>query len=171
VQNDSKLWADADKFNPSRFFEREGTYAKASYMANPNDLSRFDFLPFGHGRYSCPGNVFAMNEMLLFLSMMFHNFAMRLVNIIPSADCTKLVTSSAWGIHSIMSCVRTYDSFPGWRSARCASRSVSHFSCPQTAIVKTNISFCKWLPRVYCKKVSNQVKLNARTHARTLSRR
>jgi hypothetical protein len=36
-----------------------------------------------------------MNEMLLFLSMMFHTFAMRLVNTIPSPDFTKLVTASA----------------------------------------------------------------------------
>jgi cytochrome P450 len=93
VQNDVRLWKDAEKFNPSRFIEREKTNSGASAMANPNDLSRFDFLPFGHGRYSCPGNVFAMNEMLLFLSMMFHNFAMRLVNAIPSADNTKLVTA------------------------------------------------------------------------------
>jgi cytochrome P450 len=69
--------------------------AKLPDLADPSDLSRFDFLPFGHGRYSCPGNVFAMNEMLLFLSMMFHNFAMRLVNTIPSPDLTKMVFDAA----------------------------------------------------------------------------
>ena len=95
VQNDATLWLDASNFNPSRFLEREAAIAKASALANPNDLSRFDFLPFGHGRYSCPGNVFAMNEMLLFLSMMFHTFAMRLVNPIPSPDLTKMVVAAA----------------------------------------------------------------------------
>ena len=94
MQNDPKLWLDSNKFNPSRFSERETACAKASILADPNDLSRFDFLPFGHGRYSCPGNVFAMNEMLLFLSMMFHNFAMRLVNAVPSPDVTKMVNAA-----------------------------------------------------------------------------
>ena len=95
VQNDAKLWPHASKFNPGRFQAREAASAKAPALADPGDLSRFDFLPFGHGRYSCPGNVFAMNEMLLFLSMMFHNFAMRLVNPIPSPDLTKMVARSA----------------------------------------------------------------------------
>lgn len=96
MQNDPKLWPDANKFNPSRFCEREAASAKASSVADPNNLSRFDFLPFGHGRYSCPGNVFAMNEMLLFLSMMFHNFAMRLVSAIPSPDLTKMVNATSF---------------------------------------------------------------------------
>ena len=95
VQNDTRLWRDATKFNPSRFFDRETASAQASNPPDPNDLSRFDFLPFGLGRYSCPGNVFAMNEMLLFLSMMFHTFAMRLVNPIPSPDLTKMVVAAA----------------------------------------------------------------------------
>ena len=96
VQNDTKVWPAASKFNPSRFFDRETASAQASTLPDPNDLSRFDFLPFGLGRYSCPGNVFAMNEMLLFLSMMFHTFAMRLVNPIPSPDLTKMVGAACW---------------------------------------------------------------------------
>jgi len=38
VQNDPKLWPDANKFNPSRFCEREAASAKASSVADPNDL-------------------------------------------------------------------------------------------------------------------------------------
>jgi hypothetical protein len=36
-----------------------------------------------------------MNEMLLFLSMMFHNFAMKLVSKIPDPDYTKMVSAAA----------------------------------------------------------------------------
>jgi cytochrome P450 len=128
VQNDPKLWPDANKFNPTRFSEREAASAKASNAADPNNLSRFDFLPFGHGRYSCPGNVFAMNEMLLFLSMMFHNFAMRLVNAIPSPDLTKMVNATSF--RNIRAFSHSWlNSFPGRCSACCASFCVPSFSC------------------------------------------
>jgi hypothetical protein len=83
-----------------------------------------------------------MNEMLLFLSMMFHSFAMRLGSTVPGPDYTKMVhlLPAAAALQQYLDDAFESDPFPDWRSACCASRHLSCFSCFETAIINlTNL--------------------------------
>ena len=55
------LWENPDGFDPDRF-------------AEPNDLDRFQYLPFGGGPRSCIGSNFAMQEAGMLLSTLLANF-------------------------------------------------------------------------------------------------
>ena len=60
------LWERPDEFDPDRFLE-------------PNEIDRFQYLPFGGGPRSCIGSNFAMQEAGILLSTLLANFRFSLI--------------------------------------------------------------------------------------------
>ncbi|ENN72442.1 hypothetical protein YQE_10910, partial [Dendroctonus ponderosae] len=66
VHMDATLWAEPQRFDPSRFINAEGKVHKPEF-----------FLPFGVGRRMCLGEVMARMEIFLFFSSLLHSFDVR----------------------------------------------------------------------------------------------
>ncbi|KAJ9567042.1 hypothetical protein OSB04_003008 [Centaurea solstitialis] len=62
IQNDPKLWKEAERFKPERWIEIEG------------QRDGFKFMPFGSGRRACPGEGLAMRMIGLSLGMLLQCF-------------------------------------------------------------------------------------------------
>ncbi|XP_077535945.1 vitamin D 25-hydroxylase-like [Haemaphysalis longicornis] len=65
IHNDPTLWPDPYKFNPHRFLNDDGTMT--SHI--PEQL-----VPFGIGRRSCPGEVFASMEIFLMVTFLLQKY-------------------------------------------------------------------------------------------------
>ncbi|CAI9299499.1 unnamed protein product [Lactuca saligna] len=64
IMRDSKVWDQADTFLPERFVESSIDFVRHN----------FELLPFGAGRRSCPGRVFAMAIIEKVLATVLCNF-------------------------------------------------------------------------------------------------
>lgn len=62
IQNDPKLWEDAEEFRPERFQDLQG------------GRDGFRFWPFGAGRRGCPGEALAMRMVGLALGLLIQCF-------------------------------------------------------------------------------------------------
>ncbi|KAI3673083.1 hypothetical protein L6452_39193 [Arctium lappa] len=62
IQNDPKLWKEAERFKPERWIEVEG------------QRDGFKFMPFGSGQRGCPGEGLAMRMVGLSLGMLLQCF-------------------------------------------------------------------------------------------------
>jgi len=83
THHDPKNYEDPETFNPDRF--TGGKYP-----------SLFQFTPFGKGINECPGRLFAIQEMLVFIALFFLHFGnAQLLSGIPSADLQRKVGSPA----------------------------------------------------------------------------
>ncbi|XP_077552153.1 cytochrome P450 2G1-like isoform X2 [Haemaphysalis longicornis] len=65
IHNDPNLWPDPYKFNPHRFLNDDGTMT--SHI--PEQL-----VPFGIGRRSCPGEMFASMEIFLMVTFLLQKY-------------------------------------------------------------------------------------------------
>lgn len=74
---DSNLWADPEKFEPTRFIDENGNVKKPE-----------QFIPFGVGRRMCLGLVLARSELFLFFTSILHvfNLAKHADEPLPSMD-------------------------------------------------------------------------------------
>lgn len=75
VHNDPNLWPEPHKFNPHRFLNADGSIVK---------LKPEHFIPFGIGRRSCPGEMFAVMEIFLMVTFLLQKYDVALENAI---DC------------------------------------------------------------------------------------
>ncbi|KAI1498348.1 cytochrome P450 [Biscogniauxia marginata] len=72
VNSDSEIFADADRFDPLRFYRLRQS-AKQSGSVEKAALNQFvsvsqDSLTFGYGRHACPGRFFAANEIKMIMA-------------------------------------------------------------------------------------------------------
>ncbi|KAJ1284274.1 hypothetical protein BS78_03G192400 [Paspalum vaginatum] len=70
IARSAEHWSDADEFRPERFADGAADYKG----------TRFEFLPFGHGRRVCPGSGFAMASVELMVARLLYYFDWSLPN-------------------------------------------------------------------------------------------
>ncbi|KAL2322787.1 hypothetical protein Fmac_027166 [Flemingia macrophylla] len=70
IGRNPKYWADADTFNPERFFDTSIDYRGTNY----------EYIPFGAGRRMCPGIAFAIADIELPRAQLLYHFDWSLPN-------------------------------------------------------------------------------------------
>ena len=68
LAHDENVWDDPWSFSPERFLDDHG------YIVPADHSSRVNSVPFGAGLRVCPGEVFTLSRMFIFLAMMIQNF-------------------------------------------------------------------------------------------------
>eukprot|EP00871_Galdieria_phlegrea_P003896 jgi/Galph1/4507/GphlegSOOS_G3197.1 len=107
AHREPSIFHDGNKFNPERFLSKE--------KVHPNSLFDKELVTFGGGFYKCPGQLFAMVEIILFTAMVFHIYDLKLLDSLPELKETQTV-----GIKKpSCSCKISYR----WKDRSCVPRS------------------------------------------------
>lgn len=64
IHHDPKHWPNPEKFDPTRFLSEDGTKL----------VKKDSFLPFSHGKRSCPGEALAQVELFLYITNILQKF-------------------------------------------------------------------------------------------------
>lgn len=82
AHRESTTFPQSDHFVPDRF-QKQATH--------PNSLFDKELLTFGGGFYKCPGQLFAMVEMVIFTALVFYLYDIQLVDPVPKLKETQTV--------------------------------------------------------------------------------
>lgn len=84
THHDRDLYPDPDKYDAFRFSRKREDYEASSEKRDPEEAMRIkrlgmvttsdSFLPFSHGRHSCPGRFFVAHELKMILAFLLDNF-------------------------------------------------------------------------------------------------
>ncbi|KAI0926014.1 hypothetical protein AcV5_008593 [Taiwanofungus camphoratus] len=98
-QMDPKIWKDADKWDPSRWYDADGFAAQAHRQYDEDGKVDFIFskgtgspyLPFGAGRHRCIGEQFATLQIGVIISTFVRKIEMRLDQPFPKPDYASMM--------------------------------------------------------------------------------
>lgn len=77
LQRDARNFSDPELFLPERWMSRSATELQGPTPPGQIQLNRRAFLPFGAGKYGCPGKAIAYMEMKLVIANLIRRFEIR----------------------------------------------------------------------------------------------
>ncbi|KAF6030541.1 CYP39A1 [Bugula neritina] len=81
THRNEKYFPDAEKYMPERWLTCD--FTKNEFLPG--------FVAFGGGRYMCPGRWYAIMELHMIITMLFHKYSMTLESTLPKANVMHLV--------------------------------------------------------------------------------